>query len=69
MEQRMEEKNRFRIDELEARIAPGAACAGLENALENAATGIAAVDAARGAGAAEAIVNNIMARNPQAADC
>ena len=69
MEPRMEERNRFRIDPLEARIAPGAALAGLTNALDSAAQGVAAVDAARGAGAAQAIIDNILASNPESGAC
>ncbi len=64
-----EKKARFEIRELEARIAPGAALAGLTNALESADTGVAAVDAARGAGAAQAIIDNILASNPESGAC
>jgi hypothetical protein len=69
MDPRREEENRFRINELEDRIAPGAALAGLTNALESAAQGVAAVDAAQGAGAADAIVDNIVSSNPESGDC
>ena len=69
MELRKQEQDRFRIDELEARVVPGAALAGLTNALENAAQGVAAVDAARGAGSAQAIIDNILAKNPQSGEC
>ena len=65
MEPRMEEKNRFRIDELEARIAPGAAAFGLNNAVAAAENGIEAVEAHNSQISAQEIVDNIVAKNPQ----
>ena len=65
MELRTEKESRFRIDELEARIAPGAAAFGLNNAVAAAENGIEAVNAHNSQITAQEIIDNIVAKNPQ----
>ena len=64
MEPRTEEqKSRFHINKLEPRLAPGAACGGLLNALDNALPHVSGTPAP-----VDFVINNVDTRNPQA-DC
>ncbi len=62
MEPRTERESRFRIDELEARIAPGAAAAGLATALAAAETAIANAPPE----VVDHVLDTINTKNPQA---
>jgi hypothetical protein len=58
-------KSRFEFKQLEPRIAPGAALAGLEKAVDNTATAQAnAPD-----GQFEFVLGNVLAHNPQSGPC
>jgi hypothetical protein len=62
MELHTEDKtNRFQINKLEARIAPGAASAGLQNALDNALPHVTDTPAP-----VQFVVDTVTAHNPQA---